>query len=301
MPLPNFFVVGTGKAGTTSLFRYLQQHPQIFMSPVKEPSYFAAEIRAENLSAEFRRHAARQSGDVNRWLIADWDAYQRLFEGAGESAVAIGEATPSYLWSATAAANIHERLPHAKIVMILRDPAERAYSHYLALVTEGLIAGSFRDHLEQCVRATAPWIGPWYPFLEVGLYSEQVRRFRERFPREAIRIYWYEEAWREPAAFLRNLFAFLGVDPAFPVDFSARSLERRAPRFQRIRHALKKHDMLQPLSRWVPAALRKAAFQAAPRMTAEDRQWLVDYYRDDIRKLGALLDRDLGSWLRVTV
>jgi hypothetical protein len=70
--LPNFFVVGTGKAGTTSLYLTLKAHPQIFMSPVKEPSFFASEIRIENLSLEFKRHAMKQSGDLNRYLISDW-------------------------------------------------------------------------------------------------------------------------------------------------------------------------------------------------------------------------------------
>lgn len=300
MPLPNFFVVGTGKAGTTSLYRYLQQHPQIFMSPVKEPSFFAGEIRAENLSPEFRRHAARQSRDLHRWLVEDWAEYVRLFDGAKDE-IAVGEATPSYLWSASAAANIHARLPAAKIVMILRDPAERAYSHYLALGTEGLIHSSFAGHIDRCAQGTTPEIGPYFPFLEVGLYCEQVKRYLARFPREAIRVYWYEEAWAAPRDFLRDLFEFLGVDPRWQPDLSLRSLERRAPRMAGARRILKKLDLLQPLSRMIPYRLRALAFGPAPKMTARDRQFLVEYYREDMLALSALLDRDLTAWLRATV
>ena len=75
---------------------------------------------------------------------------------------------------------------------------------------------------------------PAYPFLEIGLYYEQVKRYLERFPRERIRIYWYEEAWRQPGRLMADLFEFLGVDPAFQPDLSRRSLERRAPRLARL-------------------------------------------------------------------
>jgi Sulfotransferase family len=90
--LPNFFVVGAGKAGTTSLYHYLRQHPQIYMSPIKEPCYFAAELRAENLSPDFARHIRRQTRALPGllgaskpvkplgWLVSDWDDYLRLFE-----------------------------------------------------------------------------------------------------------------------------------------------------------------------------------------------------------------------------
>src|ERR1044071_6899469 len=117
--VPNFFVVGTGKAGTTSLYHYLRQHPQIYMSPVKEPCFFASEIRAENLSPVYLRHIQRQSrkwrnnlqaekssGPAN-WIVSEWSDYLRLFQNAGNES-AIGEATVSYLWSQTAAENIYK-------------------------------------------------------------------------------------------------------------------------------------------------------------------------------------------------
>src|SRR5579872_40959 len=113
MTLPNFFIVGTGKAGTTSLYQYLRQHPEIYMSPVKEPCYFAEEIRGQNLAAAAQRHVALQSRKLPEllgggptaplgWLTGEWNDYLRLFEGAkGEKA--IGEASAAYLWSETAA------------------------------------------------------------------------------------------------------------------------------------------------------------------------------------------------------
>jgi hypothetical protein len=133
--LPNFFVVGAPKAGTTSLYHYLDQHPQIFMSPIKEPNYFATEIRPENFGDELQPQVAEDLRELQEYLqgpmrekrfgglVSQWDDYLRLFQSV-ETEKAIGEASVCYLWSKTAAANIRSRIPGAKIIMILRNPAE---------------------------------------------------------------------------------------------------------------------------------------------------------------------------------
>ena len=312
--LPNFFIVGAGKAGTTSLYNYLKQHPQIYMSPVKEPSYFASEIRAENLSEPFLRHVRRQSRELGKvlddrgparplgWLALEWDNYMRLFQrAAGE--VAIGEATPSYLWSESAPRNIRYRIPAAKIIMILRDPAERAFSQYLHQRAEGLTRFTFREQIEKRVHS-GPKISVLYPFLEIGLYYGQVKRYLDLFPRENIRIYWYEEAWREPSRLLADVFEFLNVDPTFKSDTSRKSLERRAPRLAAVNYFLKKYDFLAPAKRLVPSSLRPSlgalAFERGNSlvMDLQDRRHLIGYYREDIQKLAMLMDRDLSAWLR---
>ena len=313
--LPNFFVVGAPKAGTTSLYRYLKQHPQIYMSPVKEPSYFASEVRVENLCESFKRHVRLQSAHLREyigdgrprdpygWLVLNWHDYKSLFNRVKEEK-AIGEATVSYLWSATAAGNIHSRIPEAKIVMILRDPAERAFSHYMHQLAEGLTRSTFREHIEQAERGNSGEIDALHPFLELGLYCEQVKRYLDLFPRENIRIYWYEDEWREPKRLLADLFRFLNVDPAFAPDTSQRALERRAPRLIPMVYLLKKYDLWEPARRIIPAGLRPGIRSAVFRrraslvMDAKDREYLVGYYRDDVRKLESLLNRDLEAWLR---
>lgn len=312
---PNFFIVGTGKAGTTSLYDYLRQHPQIYMSPVKEPCYFASEIRAEFLSPPLQRHQALQFLELARllddgepikpfgWIAGEWHDYLRLFRRAnGEKA--IGEASAAYLWSPTAAVNIHARFPDAKIIMILRDPAERAFSQYLHQLSVGLTGATFREHLEECARGGERKLSVLYPFLEIGLYHQQVKRFLDLFPRGQIRIYWYEEAWRQPATLLADVFRFLDVDAAFEPDLSRRSHERRAPRLLGPHHLLKKSGYWYPLRALVPGRLlpsfRRFAFRRGRSLTIcpEDRRYLIDYYRDDIQDLAVLLDRDLSAWLR---
>ncbi|HXA49560.1 MAG TPA: sulfotransferase [Candidatus Acidoferrum sp.] len=310
-PEPNFFVVGAAKAGTTSLYRYLSQHPQIYMSPVKEPCYFASEIRAGNLSAPMQRHIRLQSKSLARllndgrptnpmgWLVCDWDEYLRLFRQV-QNEVAVGEASAAYLWSATAAANIHARCPDARIVMILRDPAERAFSQYLHQLSVGLTRASFREHITQCMASGPRELGITYPFLEIGLYAQQVRRYLDCFPREQIRIYWYEEAWRHPEAFLTDVFRFLRVDSDIEPDTSNKALERRAPRFATMHYFLKRSGLWRPLRAMAPVRLRSGSFRSGSSLTLDpaDRRVLVDYYREDVSALAALLDRDLSAWLR---
>jgi len=312
--IPNFFLVGTGKSGTTSLYHYLRQHPQIYLSPIKEPCYFASEIRLENLAPSYRRHIKRMSRRLpevlgvatsikpHGWLVSEWDDYLRLFQDVKGQPV-VGEASAAYLWSTTAALNIASRRPDAKIVMILRDPAERAFSQYLHQLAVGLIHCSFREHIRKCVQNNQNTIGALYPFLEVGLYYGQVKRYLERFPSHNIRVYWYEEAWRDSNAMLADLFRFLDVDRTYRPDTSRRSLERRAPRFPSVNRGLKRFDIAHWVNDAVPSAfrpvLRRLLFHRSPPgwMNASDRQYLVDYYRDDVMKLAGLLNRDLSAWL----
>jgi len=311
---PNFFLVGTGKAGTTSLYHYLRQHPQIYMSPVKEPCYFSSEIRTGNLSPVHLRHVRRLSRKLPEvladgqpvppfgWLVSEWEEYVRLF-GKATTEKAIGEASAAYLWSETAAHNISSRFPNAKIIMMLRDPAERAFSQYLHQLTVGLTRSTFREHIGKCMRNRDRTLGPYFPLLEVGLYHEQVQRFLSRFPRTNIRIYWYEESWGRPKELLSDLFQFLDVDSTFCPDTSHKSLQRRAPRFAATNYAVKHFEITHRLSdlapSWVRSSISRLLFRRAAKLVMDpgDRQFLIGYYREDITKLASMLNHDLTAWL----
>ena len=141
LKLPNFFLVGAPKAGTTSLYHYLDQHPQIYMSPIKEPHYFSTEIREKNCEPELRRMMARDKAALREYLagpmrqkrfggiVERWEDYLGLFDDA-EDQPALGEASVCYLWSRTAPQEIAGRIPRARILVMLRDPADRAFSQY---------------------------------------------------------------------------------------------------------------------------------------------------------------------------
>jgi Sulfotransferase family len=313
-PTPNFFIVGAPKAGTTSLYHYLDQHPDIYMSPLKEPSYFSLEVRPENFAPSLQAQARDNEEAVRRYLagsmdqkrfsgiVRNWDGYLRLF-AAARGQKAIGEASVCYLWSETAANAIASRLPHARIVIVLRDPADRAFSQYLHNVSDGLVSGSFRSHIDASIQLTEKAFSVLYPVLEVGLYAEQVQRYLNLFPREQIGIWVYEDT-KHPVKFLSEVLRFLQVDPGIALDTSIRHLQPQLPRITGISQALRRNGIWTKLRNLTPAPLkpfvRNLAYRktGSVKMSAQDRAFLIDYYKDDIHKLGNLLDRDLSNWLR---
>lgn len=173
--LPNFFIVGAPKAGTTSLYYYLGQHPQIYVSPIKEPHFFAAEMRLENFEPALRRRIARDTRGLAEFLcgpmrekrfdgvVADRENYLRLFANANGE-LAVGEASACYLWLPTAPERIASEIPDARILALLRDPAERAFSQYLHGVGNGAIRWSFREHIQRNLRHRSGQLAIHYPF-----------------------------------------------------------------------------------------------------------------------------------------
>ncbi len=165
MILPNFFVVGAPKAGTTSLYHHQDQHPDIFMSPMKETSYFSPEVRIEYLESQLHARGRQGEEGLRAYLdspplgkrfggiVTEWADYCRLFEGAGEQA-AIGEASPCYLRSPTAAGWIAALDAGAKVLMILRNPVDRAFSQYMQLANSNDYGCAFERHLEACLART---------------------------------------------------------------------------------------------------------------------------------------------------
>lgn len=312
--LPNFFIVGAPKAGTTSLYHYLLQHPQIYMSPIKEPNYFAPEVRPANAGPAFQKRVSRDICELQEYLrrpvlsqrfggiVSNWLDYLRLFEGA-KGARAIGEASVFYLYSKMAARNIVARIPDSKILMILRNPADRAFAQYLHTVTNGLVRESFRTQIEIALRQSYEHFGILRPFLELGLYFEQVKRFLRFFPAANVRIYFFEDYQKQPLEMLVDIFRFLDVDPTFAPNLSQRHLEPRIPKLVTLAYFLKRYGIWQRAAALSPLALRSLFRMVAFRdrrslaMGDEVRKWLIDYYRDDVGQLSDLLGCDLSAWL----
>ena len=311
---PNFFIVGAPKAGTTSLYHYLDQHPDIYMSPIKEPCYFSFEARPENFEPSLRLRAVQMEADVRKYLhgpmtqklsggmVSEWNDYLRLFAGA-TTQQAVGEASVNYLWSKTAAVAIADRIPQAKIIMVLRSPIDRAFSQYLHNVSDGHVTEPFRDYVRTCLRRSGEGLGIHEPFLEMGFYADQVLRYLSHFPREHIGIWFYEETKKQPKSFMQEVLEFLEVDSAFTPDTSKRYNQ---PRIARL---LKPNQILQRLGVWkmlrgiMPGPLKSAMQSALYRptgsviMTPADRALMLDFYRNDIRRLEEILGRDLSRWL----
>ena len=312
--LPNFFIVGAPKAGTTSLYHYLDQHPEVFMSPIKETNYFSEEIRLGNIDKNWQGWAQREDKSLQQYLrgpmqekrfggiISSRSNYLKLFQNVnGEKA--IGEASVCYLWSKTAAQNIASTVPHAKIIMILRDPVERAFSQYKQAVASGLEGRSFRNLVDTNLNFKSDKFDLLHPFLEFGLYHEQVKRYMELFPAENLRIYLYEDFRQASAETLSDIFRFLEVDPQFVPDTSERHLRSQAARHIWLIYKLKKYRIWSPVKNAVPRPLRPAIrrWMSSSGQSVEldpaDRAYLRDYYRQDIVRLSTLIKRDLHGWI----
>jgi hypothetical protein len=311
---PNFFIVGAPKAGTTSLYHYLDQHPDIYMSPMKEPCHFSLEARLENFEPSRRMQGVLQMEEVRKYLdgpmdvkrsggiVCEWSDYLRLF-AAATTQHAVGEASVCYLWSRTAAAAIAQRIPNARIIMVLRSPADRAFSQYLHAVSDGHIALSFRDYVRASLRHSGEGLGVHEPFLEMGFYTDQVQRYFDHFPREQIGIWFYEETRMRPREFMRDVLKFLQVDSSFTPDTSTRYHEARVPRVLGSSKTLRWARMSQLAKRLIPTPikplLRKVFYRPFGSMTMEpdDRELMLDFYRGDIHRLEGLLNRDLSAWL----
>jgi hypothetical protein len=311
--VPNFFLVGAPKAGTTALYRYLDQHPGIYMSPIKEPNFLANEIRLENFTDRFRQMGELRLAAQAEYLrgavsekfsggpISDWSDYLKLFQCARDES-AIGEASACYLWSETAPGNIASRFPDARILMILRNPIERALSQYAHMLSFTERRISFREYMDTALRSNSTRIGELYPFLRFGLYYEQVKRYQSAFAADRIQIHFYEDFTRDPRSVLRAIFRFLSVDTDFAPDLSNRHMEASVPRFFFVKNALNRLGVWHAVRGRLPAGLRSrlrgVAFQPRNDITLEsaDRTSLAKYYRDDIDNLARLLNRDLSAW-----
>jgi hypothetical protein len=298
--MPSFLIIGAAKSGTSAVYNYLLQHPQIFCSAAKEPGFFAFEGR----KAAFRGPGDRK---YNRGCVTDLGRYQELFTGArGQHAV--GEASTVYLYSPEAPERIQHYLPTVKLVGILRNPVERAYSGYSYLVRDRLEPlSSFEEALAaEDARVAANWQHIWH-HQRLGFYYAQLKRYFDLFPREQIAVYLYDDFKARPVAVIQEMFRFLGVDPAFSPDVSIRYNVSGRPRSRLLHAALARpnaaKDLLKGLlpagiRRRIRARLMQRNIQPTDRrMAPETRGYLIELYREDILKLESLIGRELSHWL----
>jgi hypothetical protein len=295
MTMPNFLLVGAAKSGTTSLYHYLRQHPQVYMSPVKEPKFFAFEDGVPS----FR-------GPKPYRVVTDLGAYHALFSAVTDE-VAVGEASTYYLYSEKAPERIRYYVSDIKLITILRDPTERAYSDFLNTVRGG------REPLSDFARALEAeerrikddwWIGH---YRRTGFYHEQLARYYELFEAEQIRVYLYEDLKEDPVGMMQDMFRHLGVNDAFVPDTSRVHNASGGPKSRALQTFIQKPNPLkrairpflpERMRRSVQVNLRNRNRAKPPPMPEGVREELAEAYREDILKLQDLIGRDLSSWLK---
>jgi Sulfotransferase family len=296
--LPNFLILGAQKSGTTALYYALSKHPQVFTSAVKEPRYFADEAKA--------LAAAAGPGDGETTMTASLADYEALFAGAG-GAVARGEASPAYLYDEGAPAKIAALIPEAKLIAVLRNPVERAYSNFLYLVREG------REPLhdfgaalaEEKTRRANGWSTAWC-YKDKGFYGSQLERYLRHFDREQIHCILYEAYDKDPEPEVRDVYRFLGVDEDFSQDLSVRLNVSGLPKSKGLqavsRRSRRLKWMIDPL---LPDRLRRGLLDAQnknlsrPPLPADVRAQLIEEYRPDVERVAELTGLDVSGWLEL--
>ncbi|MGC1310020.1 MAG: sulfotransferase [Phormidesmis sp.] len=306
MTLPNFLIFGVQKAGTTSIYNYLREHPQVFMSPHKETEFMGRDPAKRSAIASSEPQTKLTPGGRRRILTVE--DYEALFDDVTDE-TAIGEASPNYLFAhSRAVPQIQRYVPQAKLIAVLRNPVDRAYSDYLMHVRE--MVGNRKPLAEQ-VRTSAQ---SSHTLLK-GFYYEGLKHFIDTFGTQQVKVFLYDDLQRDPAGLMRELYAFIGVDSDFEADTTRRQQTAQVPKNLRINQLLRTKNPLRSLAGamlkiLMPEAARQklrsrliaanSQGKAGLPLSEGDRALLENYYREDILRLQALLNRDLSAWFKAT-
>lgn len=283
--LPDFLVIGAAKAGTSALYQYMREHPQIFM-PAKEIRYFAYD------GGEEAREREERFGKYH-FEVKSLEAYQALFAAADPS-LSWGEIAPIYLESQSAPRRIRELIPDVRLIAILRNPVHRAFSGYVMQVRSG------REH-----RPVHEAFDPAAHHVQAGFYHAQIKRYLDLFPREQLMLILYEEFAHDNRATLGGIFEFLGVDTDFEPPLHQKHNVSTYPKSRMFNSLIENRltrDVLRPaLPEWVRHLARRAKksnLGKPPRIPQVVHAHLLDIYRDDILRLQDLTGLDLSTWLK---
>ncbi len=311
-PLPNFIVVGAAKAGTTSIYQYLSQHPEVYLSPIKETNYFAKDIPLDKIRKDYYKEGELDvekyvNGDLSEQIhiafVSEWDHYQKLYKNV-KGQKAIGEISNSYLHSEVAAREIYAVNPDMKIIMILRDPIKRAFSHYKMTLRIGLVKDSFYEEVQRDYAAREKGFRVSHLYVEMGMYADQVSRYLEVFPREQVRIYLFDDLRVDAAALMDDMIRFLGVDPTERVDTSFQANQASVPKSAGLVHFLRKSGIRKVAKKLSPKFIGEAAKKIFYKkeddlvLMQRDKDFLRPLFEADVRKLEKIINRDLSHWLR---
>jgi hypothetical protein len=286
--LPNFLIIGAGKSGTSSLHAYLQQHPDVYMSPVKEPNFFALDGRPPNFPSE---RIARAVVYPQIWRLEDYVGLFVFHDGQR----AVGESSSWYLNAPPAPRAIQSLVPDMRLIVVLREPVERAYSAFLMNRRIGLepevdFAAALARHDE---RQTGYDYG--LDYLTPGYYARHIERYLEFFPRDQLKIELFDDLLADEGATLGRLFGFIGVDPGFRPDTSCKHNSGEAPPRQkslcdRLEQMARRHwRKIRTGSSFAPAARRSG-------VAADLRRRLAEVYAPEVDRLERLIDRELPGW-----
>ncbi len=289
--LPNLLIIGAPRAGTTTLYEVLTGHPDIYMSANKEPWYYAAVDDPPYV------------GPGDGQGVRDPRAYRDLFAAAGDAAV-VGEASTLYLASESAADRIAAELPGVRMIAMLRDPSERAFSAWLQHTWQARETLSFTEALDAGPERVAQSWAPFWDYRRMSTYGEQLAAYRKRFPEGDLKVCFFQDLVADGGSFFSEIYEFLGV-----ADYTGAADDRQSnpagmPKHPRVHAFLRGGSGLKRLGKKViPDRLRRrlrrsidSANMERPKIVPADRAKLVAYFEADIRRVEEMTGRDLSDW-----
>ena len=296
--MPQFLLIGAARAGTTAIYSYLRQCPDIFMPRLKEPNFFAFEgqtLACRGPGADYINNSVTRLAE-----------YRDLFATSPPGAV-LGEASPLYLFAKQAAARIRHHTPEARLVVVLRNPVDQAFSHFMYAtkqriepLTDFVAALAAEDQ-----RLADGW-QPLFGYSRFPRYAEQLARYLALFPRDQILIRLYEEFERDPATLMQDILGHIGVTSGFRPDMAVKHNAGGVPKNRIFQDFLmKSNPVTRAIGLVVPQETRLrirdrlAGFNLKrdETMPPEARAILLNRLGDQIKALQPMIDRDLSAWL----
>ncbi|MFN0275509.1 MAG: sulfotransferase family protein [Chitinophagales bacterium] len=295
---PDFLIVGTARSGTTSLHEYLGKHPDIFMPLQKEPSFFT-----------FYNSAPSFKDSRNKYITSP-EEYVKLFEEHGKKMA--GESSTPYLYFYEKSIdNIKHLVPgyrKMKIIIILRDPADRAYSQYMHMRRDLLEQLTFQQAIDEEKKRMQENFHFDYFYVDKGFYYKQVKAYLENF--DDVKILFYNQLENNSEKLLQEVYAFLGINAAankhelkqrnqsgeMKVKWLKKIITTRKNPVLNFFRKLMNRDTKKRLRNFVKANLLKYNLKKTE-MPTNTRKQLIAVYKEDIQKLSILIQKDLSDWL----
>jgi len=316
---PNFFIVGAAKTGTTSLYHYLNQHPEIYMCPIKEPHFHSKDFIISKFSERYKK---RIELDLKKYFeekklppkhiahINKLNEYLELFREV-KNEKAIGEVSNGYLFSKVAAKNIYKFNKNAKVIIILRDPVKRAFSGWLMElklnreIDKNFITAVIKDYK----KLKKGW-GISNNYIEGGLYYEKVKRYFDVFPKDQIKIIIFEKMVQNMQDAIKDILKFLNVNINFKIDISEKYNVKELPRFLIINQFIDKiisSKFIRIKLEYYTQFLNKNfncyknilfSKKGLPSLSNSDIKYLIPFFKEDIEKLSELVKYDFSDWIK---
>jgi hypothetical protein len=281
---PNFFIVGTSRSGTSALYEYLRQHPKVYMPSRKEPYYFCADIVPD---------------DGGEPPIRSREEYLRLFNKVKDE-IAIGEASTAYLEYPQAAEKIHAVVPHAKIIIMVRDPIERALSEYLGRVTIGLEKSSFTEVIARDLAEHRSGKINASNIITKSFYCQEVKRYLDVFGKDNVKILIFEEFTQNIMSTVGNVLTFLRINDDIHSFNEEPVGSYGKPRNTVANFIMTNKSVRRFASYIVPKETRQKLGnkyllkkEEKPHISSTDRKFLENLYHDDAYNLCILLNKSL--------